>query len=135
MYPVTVEQYAKCVAEGACEMSDALDRLAYPGMVEEGTAANLPMVYVTREQAAGYCGWAGMRLPTADEWKTAAQMAEGKKLSARNVNSVGTARAKLLQDPAQMALTVPVTSFRRENVSLFGMVQMAGNVWEWTAPE
>ncbi|MBQ6508878.1 MAG: SUMF1/EgtB/PvdO family nonheme iron enzyme [Flexilinea sp.] len=135
LYAVTVGQYKQCAEEGACEMPDALDKLAYPGMVEKNKAENLPMVYVTREQAAAYCEWAGMRLPTADEWRAAAEPADGKKLSERNVNSVGTNRKNLLQDAAQMALTVPVNSFRRDNVSVYGMVQMAGNVWEWTAPE
>ena len=135
MYTVTVEQYAKCAAEGACEMPGALEARAYPGMVGNDSAQDLPMVYVTREQAAAYCEWAGMRLPTVEEWKNAAQMADGKKLSARNTNVVGTDRSRLLRDTAQQALTVPVGSFRRENVSLFGLVQMAGNVWEWTAAE
>ena len=134
LYTVTVGQYAQCAAEGVCEMPEELDAFAYPGMADS-SAENLPMVRVTREQAAAYCEWAGMRLPTAEEWKAAAKMADGKKLSVKNVNAVGTDRKSLLQDEAQAALTVPVTAFRRENVSIYGMVQMAGNVWEWTAPD
>ena len=130
LYAVSVGQYEMCVTDGACDMPEALDEFAYPGLGEK--AADLPMVFVTRDDAAAYCEWAGMRLPTLAEWQTAAAPAEGSKVSASTVNSVGTNRKRALRSADQLALTVPVTSYRSRS-SVYGMVQMLGNVWEWIA--
>lgn len=129
VYAVTVGQYAECVESGACVMPDALSRQAYPGM-EENETENLPMVYVTRDQAADYCAWAGMRLPTVDEWQTAARLPEGKVIRASNANSVGTNRRSFIKNADQAALTIPVTAFV-SGASDYHMVQMFGNTWEW----
>ena len=132
VYAVTVEQYQSCVADGVCELPEALYRLAYPE--EENAADKLPMVYVDAGQAASYCEWAGMRLPSADEWKAAAKLADNAAVTASSMNVVGTNRRTYIHSEDQHALTVPVTAFRSPS-SAYGMVQMIGNVWEWTAPE
>ncbi len=137
LYAVTVGQYEQCVEDGSCNMPEALNTLAYRGMLddpEEKTGAEkLPMVYVTRDDAAAYCEWAGMRLPTEEEWREAARMAEGAVLTERDVNCVGANRKSYIHSANQAALTIPVTANRRKNTSVYGMVQMSGNVWEWTA--
>lgn len=133
VYAVTVGQYAECADAEVCVMPEMLEKRAYPGILDSDDAKKLPMVFVTRDQAAAYCEWAGMRLPTAEEWKAAAVLPDGRKLDETSTNCVGTDRSTLGTDPAQTALTVPVTAFRRSNVSVYGMVQMAGNVWEWAA--
>ncbi len=132
VYAVTVEQYKSCAEDGACELPEALYRLAYPE--EENVADKLPMVYVSADQAADYCEWAGMRLPTADEWKAAAKPADDAALTESSVNVVGTNRRAYIHSEDQQALTVPVTAFRSPS-SAYGMVQMLGNVWEWALPE
>ena len=128
VYAVSVGQYEMCVKDGECEMPEALDEFAYPGLGEK--AADLPMVFVTHEDAAAYCEWAGMRLPTLAEWQTAAAPTEGFKATPSTMNAVGTNRRRALRSTDQLALTVPVTSYRSRS-SLYGMVQMLGNVWEW----
>ena len=133
VYAVTVEQYAQFADAEAWNMPEMLEKRAYPGILDSDDAEKLPMVFVTRDQAAAYCEWAGMRLPTADEWKAAAVLPDGRKLNETNTNCVGTDRSTLGTGAAQTALTVPVTAFRRNNASVYGMVQMAGNVWEWAA--
>ena len=93
--------------------------IAYPGMIpEEGQAADsehdaqdLPMVFVTRDKAAAYCEWAGMRLPSAAEWKEAAKNSRITEYTAENANCIGTDRAGLLKSADQVSLTVPVTAF------------------------
>ena len=132
VYAVTVEQYRSCADDGVCEMPEALYRLAYPE--EENAADKLPMIYVNAGQAAAYCEWAGMRLPTAAEWKAAAKPADDAAITASSVNVVGTNRRAYIHSEDQHALTVPVTAFRSPS-SAYGMVQMIGNVWEWAAPE
>ena len=130
VYAVTVGQYAACVSDGACEASETVNTLAYPNMGDE--AENLPMVYVTKDQAADFCQWAGMRLPTAEEWRNAAQLPEGAVLRSSNVNSVETNRRSYVKNENQAALTVPVTAFRSA-ASVYHMVQMYGNTWEWVS--
>ena len=132
VYAVTVGQYTKCVEDDFCEMPAALYSEAYPEM--EGKADKLPMVSVTNGQAAAYCEWAGMRLPKISEWQTAAESPEGMEYTVSNANIVGTNRRSYIHDPAQRALTIPVTVFR-SGASAYGMVQMAGNVWEWVETE
>ena len=135
-YAVSVGNYRECVRDGVCAMPAELNSLAYRGLVPEGEdpspeAEVLPMVFVTRDHAAVYCEWAGMRLPTADEWKAAAGTPETP-YSPENANCVGTDRKDFIKSADQIALTVPVTAFAGSDPDA-GPVQMAGNVWEWTA--
>lgn len=132
VYAVTVGQYEKCVEDDFCEMPAALYAEAYPEM--EGKADKLPMVSVSNSQAAAYCEWAGMRLPKISEWRKAAESPEGMQYTASNANVVGTNRRSYIHDSTQQALTIPVTVFR-SGASVYGMVQMAGNVWEWAETE
>ena len=139
---VTAGYYRLCVEDGACEMPPELNTMAYRNMISEGdqntdsdhNAGSLPMVYVTRDQAAAYCGWLGMRLPTADEWREAAKNSSVETWTPENANCAGTDRSEYIKTEDQLALTVTVGAFE-QYASDYGMVQMAGNVWEWVTSE
>ncbi len=139
-YAVTVKNYRTCVKDGACEMPAEVNTLAYQKMIpKEGEAADsthnanmLPMVFVTRDEASAYCEWVGMRLPSAAEWKEAAKDSAPAEYTPENTNFIGTDRSEFIKSRDQIALTVPVSAFA-ESVSDGSLVQMAGNVWEWTA--
>lgn len=85
-----------------------------------------PVVWVSYEDASAYAGWAGKRLPTEEEWQMAAQGPGGRKWPWGN-----------LDDPRKANFdsegTAPVGSYP-QGVSPYGCLDMAGNVWEWTAP-
>ena len=130
-YEVSNAQYAKCVEVQYCtepaEAGSAV-REVYYGSEDY---ADYPVIHVTWYQAAAYCAWAGKRLPTEAEWEKAARGDKGYLYPWGN---------RLPDEiPAQINLfengdTAPVDSFP-EGASPYGVLNMEGNVWEWTADQ
>ena len=105
--------------------------------------ADHPAVQVSQRDAAAYCAWRGMRLPTEPEWEFAARGTDGRRyawgntvpaqtgaLPARRAN-YGTDKCCAPDATDGFRTTAPVGSFPA-GASPFGLHDMAGNVWEWT---
>ena len=150
-YEVTNAQYTICVNGGACKpplMLDAPQALvaAEPFIgrdyYTDPDYANYPVVYVDFYAARDYCAWAGRRLPTEAEWEKAARGTDGRRYTWGN-DPVADDKANFcdrncpkdvantLYDDGYM-VTAPVGSYPA-GASVFGAMDMAGNVWEWVA--
>lgn len=101
-----------------------------------------PVVQVSQRDAARFCRHYGMRLPSELEWEFAARGTDRRRFPWGNdpptqegeahFANFGTVACCALNDSDGFATTAPIGSFPRGR-SPFGIEDMAGNVWEWTA--
>jgi formylglycine-generating enzyme required for sulfatase activity len=96
----------------------------------KGRGGNHPVVNVTWADAAAYCRWADKRLPSEAEWEFAARGTEGRKYPWGN--QWEASRAAFRGNRGGNNMTSAVGSYA-SGASPFGVLDMAGNVWEWTA--
>jgi formylglycine-generating enzyme required for sulfatase activity/predicted Ser/Thr protein kinase len=118
---VTREEFAKCVVAGRCSRPEGWTSDEYP----EGTG-RLPVTGVTWDDASAYANFVGKRLPTEAEWEFAAKGQTNFIYPWGNEWKQGMANA----NGASRTLT-EVGMFKGE--SEFGVVDIIGNAWEWTA--
>ncbi|MCA9931516.1 MAG: SUMF1/EgtB/PvdO family nonheme iron enzyme, partial [Anaerolineales bacterium] len=121
--PVTNAEYARFVAETKHEPPRHWKSNQPPADI-----ADHPVVYVSWHDAKAYARWAEVELPTEQQWEKAARGTDGRKYPWGNEwreNHCNTWETGI-------KVTTPVGQFSPQGDSLYGCVDMSGNVWEWT---
>ncbi|MGA9532350.1 MAG: SUMF1/EgtB/PvdO family nonheme iron enzyme [Anaerolineales bacterium] len=135
---VTRSLYQTCVEDGACA--------AVSGEDSVGGTGSHPVTRVTWELAATYCSWAGRRLPTEAEWEKGARGRDARRYPWGWVGAPESnrqVRLNFCDSSCNLPFnavdvddgwpqTAPVGSYPA-GTSPYGLLDMAGNVWEWTA--
>lgn len=123
---VTNGMYGLCVQAGVCRLPvkpNSDNQEDYFGNPE---FQDYPVIQITWYDANAYCQWAGRRLPTEAEWERAARGDDMRTYpwgdeppNEQNSNANNT-----------VGDVTRVGSYA-EGASPFGVLDMAGNVWEW----
>ena len=162
IHEVTVEDYLQCSDKGECkrpwavvdwpEIAERDKKLFTPlcNVNDPVGKAKHPVNCVDWQMAVSFCEFKHKRLPTEAEWELAARGPDGRtypwgdepadetRLNACGKECVAWGKAK--NEPMKamypgddgFATTAPVGSFPK-GASRFGMMDIVGNVWEWTA--
>ncbi len=158
---VTTAAYMACAKKGECERP--LESVSWKGLTKDKKERYSPLCNGAHEDkgdhpincvawpmADNYCRKNGKRLPTEAEWEFAARGSSQRHYpwgdeepDETRLNACGAECAKWAKEhgetPQMMfdgddgyAATAPVGSFPRGQ-STHGVMDLAGNVWEWTA--
>ena len=144
IHEVTNDQYGRFVhTTGTAPPAFVTDRRL--------TRPESPVVGVSWKDSAAFCAWAGKRLPTEAEWEKAARGVEGYDypwgndwdpaklrtsdgISSRDLEGFD-AWSDWIDETSSESSTAGPTAVgsHPRGASPYGVMDMAGNVWEWVA--
>src|SRR5512133_430272 len=124
---VTNAMYLLCLKSGGCTAPQSFKSQRRTEYFNNPEFNDYPVVYVTWGQAKAFCEWAGERLPTEAEWERAARGDDWRTFPWGEDKADGLlANYNMIVGDTSRVGTYP------RGASPFGVLDMAGNVAEWT---
>jgi iron(II)-dependent oxidoreductase len=129
-YPVTNAAFKKFLDATHYQPKDDLNFLHdwQNGTYPQGWA-DKPVTWVSLEDARFYAAWAGKRLPREWEWQYAAEGTDGRLYPWGNQWDGSAVPAP---DKGRTMRGPDAVSEHPKGVSPFGVMDLVGNVWQWT---
>ncbi len=130
---VTNSMFAQCVAAEICHprsyspyMWGVASRTRDP-YFDDPSYDSFPVIMLDADEAETYCHWAGRRLPSEAEWeKTAHGTGDQTYPWGEGIDCQKSNYAGCIGDTSE-------TTTHSLGASPYGVLDMLGNVWEWTA--
>jgi len=126
-YPVTNAQYAEFVKATGSQPPPGWKGKTCPSHI-----LNHPVTGVRYKHAIAYAEWAGLRLPTEEEWEKAARGPDGFIYPWGNQWETDRCNYNTRPEESWGRGTTSVDAYPK-GASPYGVVDMVGNVMEWTA--
>jgi formylglycine-generating enzyme required for sulfatase activity len=131
---VSAALYAACLEAGWCRADEVSQGGGFDALGDP-SRASWPVNGVSWQGAVRLCDWLGGRLPTEAEWELAARGTDGRRFPwgsqvACGMGGVNSDRQAPDHDEA-CAAEGPRPAHEPRLRSPYGLVGMAGNVWEW----
>lgn len=138
IYEVTNQKYLEFVKatghrpalDETCETKSCRQGNLWKGKSFPDKIRNQPVTQVNWYDADAYCKWRGKRLPTEAEWEKAARGPSGNLYPWGNSPPPG--KATYRRKWRGMSTMTNVGKYAN-GASIYGVHDMAGNVWEWVA--
>jgi len=129
-YPVTNKQYKQFLTATKYRPADDHNFLKdwVNGNYSAGTE-DQPVTWVSLEDARAYAKWAGKRLPHEWEWQYAAKGTDGRLYPWGNDKTID--KYPQADTTRSMRARTNVDAYVA-GASPFGVIDMVGNVWQWT---
>jgi iron(II)-dependent oxidoreductase len=129
-YPVTNKQFKAFLIATKYRPADSHNFLKdWVNNTYPEAEAELPVTWVSFDDARAYAKWARKRLPHEWEWQYAAQGTDGRPYPWGNDND----KSKYPPADTTRSMRKPTAvNAYPQGASAFGVVDMTGNIWQWT---
>ncbi|MGZ3421194.1 MAG: SUMF1/EgtB/PvdO family nonheme iron enzyme [Polyangiales bacterium] len=128
-YEVTNGRYRACELAGKCTAPSLQSSKLRAHYHDDAKFADYPVIFVSWQQADSYCKFAGGRLPNEAEWERAAKGTDAPRTFPWGDSAADCTKANF----AGCVGDTDRVGMREAGASPYGAMDMAGNVWEWTA--